>query len=40
MYDLVLWKDYDEDEDTWQPAENIEQDAPGAVEDYEDMFTD
>ncbi len=30
----VQWKGYDEDEDTWEPAEVIEQDAPGAVQDY------
>ena len=31
---LVRWKDYDEDEDTWESADNIEEDAPGSVEDY------
>ena len=39
-YYLVQWKGYDKDEDTWEPADNIEQDAPGAVEVYEDMLAD
>ena len=29
---------YDEDEDTWELADNIEEDAPGSVEDYRDML--
>ena len=35
---LVRWKGYDEDEDTWEPADNIEEGAPGSVEDYRDML--
>ena len=35
---LVRWKGYDEDKDTWEPADNIEEDAPGLVEDYRDML--
>ena len=35
---LVRWKGYDEDKDTWEPAVNIEEDAPGSVEDYRDML--
>ena len=35
---LICWKGYDEDEDTWKPADNIEQDAPGSVEDYRDIL--
>ena len=35
---LIHWKGYDEDEDTWEPADNIEEDAPGSVEDYSDML--
>ena len=31
------WKGYDEDDDTWKPADNIEEDAPRSVEDYKDM---
>ena len=34
----IRWKDYDEDEDTWEPADNIEEHAPGSVEDYRDML--
>ena len=40
QYYLVQQKGYDEGEDTWEPADNIEQDAPEAVEDYEDMLAD
>ena len=35
---LIHWKDYNEDEDTWKPADNIEEDAPGSVEDYRDIL--
>ena len=35
---LIRWKGYDEDEDTWEPADNIEEDAPGSEEDYRDML--
>ena len=35
--DLIHWKGYDEDKDTWEPADNIEEDVPGSVEDYRDM---
>ena len=35
---LIRWKGYDEDEDTWEPADNIEEDAPGSVADYRDML--
>ena len=35
---LIRWKGYDEDEDTWELANNIEEDAPGYVEDYRDML--
>ena len=37
---LIQWKGYDEDENTWEPADTIEQDAPGAVEDYETLLID
>jgi hypothetical protein len=37
---LVQWKGYDEDENTWEPAENIENDAPGAVEDFRDLLNE
>ena len=37
---LVHWKGYDEDENTWEPAEAIEKDAPGAVDDYKDVRTE
>ena len=37
---LVQWKGYDEDENTWEPARNIEEDAPGAVEDFRDMLAE
>ena len=35
---LIRWKGYDKDEDTWEPADNIKEDAPGSVEDYRDML--
>ena len=35
---LICWKEYNEDEDIWEPAANIEEDAPGSVEDYMDML--
>ena len=35
---LVRCKGDDEDEDTWEPADNIKEDAPGSVEDYRDML--
>jgi hypothetical protein len=35
---LVQWKGYDEDENTWEPADVIESDAPGAVEDFKGMM--
>ena len=35
---LIRWKGYDEDEDTWTPADNIKEDAPGSVEDYREML--
>ena len=35
---LVRWKRYDEDDDTWESADNIEEDAPGSAEDYRDML--
>ena len=35
---LIHRKAYDEDEDTWELADNIEEDAPGSVEDYRDML--
>ena len=30
---LICWKGYDEDEDTWEPSDIIEGDAPVSVED-------
>ena len=35
---LIRWKGYDEVEDNWEPAENIQEDAPGSVEVYRDML--
>ena len=35
---LIRWQGYDGDEDTWEPADNIEEDAPGSVKDYRDML--
>ena len=35
---LIHWKGYDEDEDIWEPADHIEEDTPGSVEDYRDML--
>jgi len=37
---LIQWKGYDEDENTWEPADVIEMDAPGSVEDFRDMLDD
>ena len=37
---LVHWRGYDEDENTWEPAEAIEKDAPGAVNDYQDVLAE
>ena len=30
---LIRWKGYNKDDDTWKPAVNIEEDAPGSEED-------
>ena len=38
LFRSIRWTGYDEDEDTWEPADNIEEDAPGSVEDYRDML--
>ena len=35
---LIRWNGYDEDEDTWKPADNIEEDAPGSLENFRDML--
>ena len=35
---LIRWKGYDQDEDTWEPADNIDADVHGLVEDYRDML--
>ena len=35
---LICWKGYDVDKDTWEPANNIEEDTPGSVEDYRDIL--
>ena len=35
---LAHWKGYDEDEETWEPADNIEEDTSASVEDYRDML--
>jgi len=37
---LIQWKGYDEDENTWEPAEVVEKDAPGSIEDYQDMLAE
>ena len=37
---LVHWRGYDEDENTWEPTAAIEKDAPGAVNDYQDIPTE
>ena len=37
---LIRWKGYDEDVATWEPADNIKEDAPGSVEDDRDMLDD
>ena len=35
---LIPWKGYDEDEDTWELADNIEEYTHRSVEDYRDML--
>ena len=37
---LIRWKGYDKDGDTWEPADNIEEDAPESVENYRDMLNE
>ena len=37
---LVYWRGYDEDENTWEPAEAIEKDSPGAENDYQDVLAE
>jgi hypothetical protein len=34
---LIEWWGYSLDEATWEPAENIREDAPDVVEEYEGM---
>ena len=37
---LICWKGYNEDEDTWEPANNIEDDTPGSLEDYRNILNE
>ena len=37
---LVHWKGYDEDENTWEPAKVMENDAPEAVKDYKEVLVE
>ena len=37
---LIHWRGYDEDENTWEPTEAIEKDAPRAVDDYKNVLAE
>ena len=37
---LVHWKGYDQDKNTWKPAKMIEKDAPEAVKDYKEVLAE